>query len=121
MIGIGVNLSLNERVTNVIEQQVTDLSQNELLVDRNKLVGKILSSLVEYIDVFEAKGFKPFREQYNLHHILNDRHCQIELGSRKVSGRVIGIDSHGEIELDTNSGPRIFAAGEVSLRPLPID
>ena len=121
LIGIGVNLSLNERVTNVIEQQVTDLSQNELLVDRNKLVGKILSSLVEYIDVFEAKGFKPFREQYNLHHILNNRHCQIELGSRKVSGRVIGIDSHGEIELDTNSGPLIFAAGEVSLRPLPID
>ena len=120
LIGVGVNLSLNEGVTDTIEQKVTDLSRNRFSIDRNKLVGKILSSLVEYIGVFETKGFKPFRDQYNLHHILNNRNCELELGSTKVRGKVIGVGSHGEIELDTIDGPRIFAAGEVSLRPLPI-
>tara|TARA_A100001037_G_scaffold300592_1_gene328441 strand:- start:812 stop:1774 length:963 start_codon:yes stop_codon:yes gene_type:complete len=118
LVGIGVNLQLNERLKSSINQDVADLASKGLSEKRNLLVSNLISSLVDYVGTFEEHGFSIMKDQYNLHHALNSQYCEIAIGPKRIRGYVEGIDDVGNIKFYTDDGQLTFSAGEVSLLAL---
>lgn len=116
VVGVGINLNLSSRVREAIDQEVTDLAAAGNSVGRNELAARVIGNLVDYIGEFERVGFGPMREQYNVHHWMHNKDCEVRIGTDLVPGRVLGVTDSGELELQTDSGPRKFRGGEVSLR-----
>jgi BirA family biotin operon repressor/biotin-[acetyl-CoA-carboxylase] ligase len=116
VVGVGINLKLPLQVHEAIDQEVTDLASAAIPVARNLLAARVIGSLVEFIGEFERVGFAPMREQYNAHHAMHGKHCEVRMGKLLISGRVVGVTATGEIELSTAEGPQVFGGGEVSLR-----
>jgi len=116
IIGIGLNLQLPARVRDAIDQEVTDLSAAGKRIGRNDLAAQVIGNLIDYVQQFETGGFAPMREQYDVHHRMHDRHCEVRIGTRRVHGRVLGVTNFGELEMQTDAGYQVFRGGEVSLR-----
>ena len=119
IVGVGINVSLPAGAREAIDQEVTDLATALGNPDRNRLASRLLGYMVDYIKVFDEQGFAPMRAQYDAHHWLHGRHCQVVLGSDTIAGRVLGVTDEGELRLETSAGVASLRAGEVSVRPAP--
>lgn len=117
VVGIGINVSLPERVRRQLPPQVADLASLAPPPGRNLLAGRLLSALVAFVSEFEAQGFAPFRGVFDLRHAYHDCDCSIVHGGRVEHGRVRGVSGSGGLVLRTARGEEEFQAGDVSLRP----
>ena len=118
VVGIGLNVHLPGQIHDSIDQHIADLRGAGIEVRRNDLVARLLDSLLVYINAFDAAGFAPMREQYDQHHLLHGRECEIYRGDRVQAGRVQGVTKAGELRVATSAGSELLRAGEVSLRAL---
>ncbi|MEZ5561200.1 MAG: biotin--[acetyl-CoA-carboxylase] ligase [Pseudomonadales bacterium] len=118
IVGIGLNVALPPAVQRQLDQTVTDLRRAQVSAHRNSVVAAVLSSVVEFVAVFETQGFAPFREAFSANHRYQDRDCRILLSEDvSVTGRVVGISANGGLLLEGPDGVREHHGGEVSLRP----
>ena len=121
VIGIGLNLTIQERMLQHIDQHVTSLSdilgEVSTIPERNHLLAVILLELDNVLREFAAQGFAALRTEWQNYHGFQDRPVQLSLpdGSR-VSGIVRGVANDGALELETMREIRRFNVGEVSLR-----
>lgn len=121
VIGIGLNLSLQQQVLRQIDQPVTSLADmlGEALAvpERNHLLAVILLELDGVLREFAAHGFAALRAEWQSYHGLQDQPAQLLLpdGSR-VDGIVRGVADDGALKLETMQEIRRFNVGEVSLR-----
>jgi BirA family biotin operon repressor/biotin-[acetyl-CoA-carboxylase] ligase len=62
-----------------------------------------------------SEGFEPLRRAW-LHRAYGlGKEVRVLQGDRTLVGRIVGLSPRGELELDTTSGCRLIAAGEVFL------
>ena len=118
VIGIGLNLSLQQQVLRRIGQPVTCLADMlDEVPERNHLLAAILLELNNVLREFAAHGFAALRAEWQSYHAFQDRQVQVLLpdGSR-VDGIVRGVAEDGALELETAREIRRFNVGEVSLR-----
>lgn len=118
VIGIGLNLSLQQQMLCRIGQPVTSLADmTDAVPERNQLLATILLELEGVLREFADRGFAALRAEWQRYHGLQDRAVQLSLpdGSR-VDGIVRGVADDGALELETMREIRRFNAGEVSLR-----
>jgi BirA family biotin operon repressor/biotin-[acetyl-CoA-carboxylase] ligase len=118
VIGIGLNLSLQQQVLRQIGQPITSLADMPGdAPERNHLLALILLELDNVLREFAAHGFAALRAEWQSHHAFQDRSVQVLLpdGSR-IDGVVRGVADDGALELETMQGIRRFNVGEVSLR-----
>ncbi len=121
VIGIGLNLSLQQQVLRRIGQPVSSLA--DMLADasavpeRNHLLAVILPELEDVLQDFTVNGFAALRAEWQNYHGFQDQPVQLLLpdGSR-VAGIVRGVADDGALELETMHEIRRFNVGEVSLR-----
>jgi BirA family biotin operon repressor/biotin-[acetyl-CoA-carboxylase] ligase len=124
VIGIGINLSLQQQVLRRIDQPVTSL---ELLVlesgikcqmpERNKLLAIILLELETVLGEFSEYGFSSLRDEWQRYHALHNQPVKLLMpDGSQISGIVRGVSEEGALELESNHEIRKFNAGEVSLR-----
>jgi len=118
VVGVGINFRLPEAVRAGIEQPVTDLEEAGLHLSRNQLAAGLISSLVDYIEVFAADGFPPMTGAFDALHRYHRQTCTVLLGNETVTGKVAGVSNQGELLLEIDGRIRRFSAGEVSLRPV---
>lgn len=63
----------------------------------------------------EREGFEPLRQAWTKRaHKLGDQ-VRVALGQDTIEGRIAGLSPRGELELDTETGRRLIAAGDVLL------
>lgn len=63
----------------------------------------------------EAEGFEPLRAAWLARAHGLGQSARVVQGAATLEGRIVGLSPRGELELDTESGRRLIAAGDVLL------
>jgi BirA family biotin operon repressor/biotin-[acetyl-CoA-carboxylase] ligase len=121
IIGIGINVAMPETAAAEIDQNWTDLRRltGRETFSRNRLASAVLDHTVAAIEEFERAGLQPFLEEWHRYDVIQDRQVSLRMPNEIIQGRACGVDSGGALLVDTASGRRRFASGEVSLRITP--
>jgi BirA family biotin operon repressor/biotin-[acetyl-CoA-carboxylase] ligase len=121
VIGIGLNLFLQQELLRRIDQPVTSLSamlgDSSTIPERNHLLAVILLELDDVLNEFAAHGFAALRAEWQRYHGMQDQPVDMRFpDGSKVTGIVRGVAENGALELEMMQGIRNFNVGEVSLR-----
>jgi BirA family biotin operon repressor/biotin-[acetyl-CoA-carboxylase] ligase len=117
VVGVGVNLNMPAHARSGIGQPWADVSEMAP-VGRNALAGAIASSLIDSLERFDGDGLGAFAQAWERYHAHAGAMVRLEMPSRTVEGRALGIDETGALVLQIAGEIRRFASGEISLRPL---
>jgi BirA family biotin operon repressor/biotin-[acetyl-CoA-carboxylase] ligase len=121
VIGIGLNLRLDERMRGRVDQAATDLASAGLRAGRNELLATLLSHQADVLQVFARDGFAPLRAEWEQAHALAGRQVVVALPDRSEHpGKVVGVADDGALLIGNGATVRRFHSGEVSLRPQPL-
>jgi BirA family transcriptional regulator, biotin operon repressor / biotin---[acetyl-CoA-carboxylase] ligase len=116
VIGIGINLALDDETIARIGQPVANLP-SLLNVDRNRLMATLLNHLAEAMLEFEQHGLHAFVDRWSrLHAHAGQPVAIVDHGVVVHEGIATGIDWIGRLLIDTDNGRVAVMAGDVSLR-----
>jgi BirA family biotin operon repressor/biotin-[acetyl-CoA-carboxylase] ligase len=122
VVGAGINVRLSPALNTRIDQGAADVetilgTDGGHAADRNRLLALLLNEFNCVLLEFERAGFRPFREDWQRHHVHQDRPVRLSLpGGSSESGLARGVGSDGALLLETARGVRPFHSGDVSLR-----
>ncbi|MGE0557132.1 MAG: biotin--[acetyl-CoA-carboxylase] ligase [Burkholderiales bacterium] len=118
VIGIGVNVRADPRVSAAVDQPVAELETAAgAVVDRSVLLAQLLKELVAVLDVFAAQGFIALRAEWQQLHAQQDRRVRLVLpDGRTQVGTARGVAEDGALLLETAAGITRHHSGEISLR-----
>ena len=118
VVGIGLNVSLPDKVDE-ITQPWTDLNTLcEQPVDRNKMASALIDELYKSLVLFENSGLNGFIEQWRALDIYANKPVKLIIGQQVITGISRGIDANGAILLENDQGLRAFHGGEISVRSI---
>lgn len=63
----------------------------------------------------QSSGFEPLRQAWMQRAYGLGREARVMQGENVIEGRIVGISARGELELDTETGRKLIAAGDVLL------
>lgn len=114
--GIGINVhGLPEHSAAAVEQPWVPLAAFAP-VSRNALLVGLLDAVWTGLDVFARQGFEPFRAPFDALDITRGQRVEGRRGEALVSGRSLGIDAAGALQVETDEGVITLDSGEVSVR-----
>ncbi len=117
IIGVGINLRLEQAAAAAIDQPWTDMaSALTRPVDRNHLCGDLLAGLLDTCTQFQNLGLSHFLHEWKAYDIYLGQQVELRLGSQVIPGIYRGLDDRGGLLLETSGEQRSWYAGEVSLR-----
>jgi BirA family biotin operon repressor/biotin-[acetyl-CoA-carboxylase] ligase len=113
MVVIGIGINVDQTAEELPVSTATSLALEGLRVDRTELFGDDVRSLRTWLGQF-AHHPATFMNQYRGRSATLDRDVRVELpGDRTVEGRVVDLDEHGRLVLETADGPLTLSAGDV--------
>lgn len=116
VIGIGINMSVNDTMSAEIGRPVASIPWLAEL-DQDMLMATLLSGLAEALVQFEHEGLSAFTRRWNaLHAYTGHAVSIIDNGKVLHEGVAVGVDDTGRFLLDTATGRIAIMAGDVSLR-----
>ncbi len=122
VIGVGVNVDMSTNDAAQIEQPWTDFISecpNKQYMDKNQLVGDLLSKIVLAIQEFVAQGFDGFRNEWQEYDLCIGKQVVVTMQDQLVYGTAIDLDETGAIKVRIENGEeQLFNAADISLRVL---
>ena len=119
VIGIGINVHMNESEGAEIDQDWGNLEENHSnKLDRNKIVQSIISRLHELFKDYPQSGFKKYHHTFESYNLLKGKLCRVEMDRGTFEGKVIGVNEAGELLVEKDEEIRHLRYGEVSIREL---
>jgi BirA family biotin operon repressor/biotin-[acetyl-CoA-carboxylase] ligase len=121
IIGVGMNVAMPGTAAGDIDQSWTDLCRltGSERMPRNRIAASLLDCSFSALADFERSGLEPFLDEWRRYDMIHGREVSLQLPNESIRGRACGVDDGGALLLETASGRRRFAAGEVSLRVGP--
>lgn len=118
VVGIGMNVRLNEAQRNAVDQAVVDLAEMGVTVGRNQMLADCLRELHAVLTLFRQHGFAAMREDWMALDAYAGRAVALSLpDSRTIQGVASGVDKTGAFLLrDAPSSLTAYSGGEISLR-----
>lgn len=116
VIGAGINLTMRESTTNVINQDWINLQEAGVIIDRNKLTAELLSELRLAVVKFENEGLSAFISRWREMDNYLDRPVKLIIGNQEIYGIARGIDQQGALLLEQDGVIKPYIGGEISLR-----
>ncbi|PQQ22562.1 bifunctional biotin--[acetyl-CoA-carboxylase] ligase/biotin operon repressor BirA [Photorhabdus hindustanensis] len=116
VIGAGINISMDHKDEESINQQWINLLQAGVEIDRNKLAVEIILDLRKALIQFENEGLSSFISRWFELDNFMDRSVKLIIGSQEVYGIARGINQQGALLLDQNGVITPYIGGEISLR-----
>jgi BirA family biotin operon repressor/biotin-[acetyl-CoA-carboxylase] ligase len=118
VVGIGLNVRLNEAQRDAVDQAVVDLAEMGVTVGRNRLLADCLRELHSVLSAFRQHGFAALRADWMALDAFADRAVALQLpNARGVHGVAAGVDDTGAFLLrDTHAVLNAYNGGEISLR-----
>lgn len=115
VIGIGINVRLDENAGRDIDQPWIDLAAiaEGQTPDRNRLAAALLAELITTLDEFEQSTFAAFVDRYAGYDALKGRPV---LAGNGLGGKALGIDARGRLRVMTPDGELGVDSGEISVR-----
>jgi len=119
VIGVGLNVQLNDYIRNRIDQDAVDLvSLRNEKTSRNEVLAVALRHMLQVLNKFESAGFEALRGEWESMHAYQDKSVALHMpDGSQITGQVRGVSADGALILETVSGERRFGSGEISLRP----
>ncbi|HJV87198.1 MAG TPA: biotin--[acetyl-CoA-carboxylase] ligase [Noviherbaspirillum sp.] len=116
VIGIGINMSVNEQMAAQIGRPVASIPWLVDL-DQDMLMATLLNTLSDALLQFEHEGLDAFTQRWNALHAYTGQPVVIlDHGQTLHEGTAVGVDRIGRFLLDTAQGRVAVMAGDVSLR-----
>jgi BirA family biotin operon repressor/biotin-[acetyl-CoA-carboxylase] ligase len=117
VIGVGLNTSLGDE-GRAIDQPWVDLQgiPDVEAVSRSGIAARLISQMIQIKETYQTEGLSAFVDEWQRHDLMLGKPVEIRSATQCHHGEHLGIDASGAIRLQTESGPRLFHAGEVSLR-----
>lgn len=118
VVGVGLNMRLNEAQRDAVDQAVVDLTELGVTVDRNRLLADCLLELHAVMNPFRQDGFAAFRADWQALDAYAGRAVALNLpDARSVHGVAAGVDDTGALLLRDAASKLIpYSGGDISLR-----
>lgn len=116
VIGVGLNMSLDDEDARSIEQPWSALNQYQPGLSRNRVVASVLNELLLLIDDFQRDGFGDWLTYWSERDIFQDQQVRVSSPAGDKEGVVKGVNRRGELLLLTDKGMETLVAGELSVR-----
>ncbi|MDO9220843.1 MAG: biotin--[acetyl-CoA-carboxylase] ligase [Thiobacillus sp.] len=118
VVGIGLNVRLNDAQRDSIDQAVIDLAEMGVTVGRNQFLADCLQELHTALVIFREHGFSALRSEWMALDAYSGKDISLFLPSRQgVHGIASGVDDTGAVLLrDSNNMLTAYSGGEISLR-----
>ncbi|GAB4512742.1 MAG: bifunctional biotin--[acetyl-CoA-carboxylase] ligase/biotin operon repressor BirA [Sulfuricaulis sp.] len=117
ILGVGINGYISPQDAAHIDQPWVDLQGiTGATTDRNRLAALVMRHLLGMFHLFVAKGFAPFRGEWQERHLFHGRRVRLIQGEREFTGTAEGIDETGGLIIRHARNRQVFHSGEVSLR-----
>ena len=111
--GIGINLRSAGELTRRLRRPVAGLDQF-IPVDEGRILERIVASLMDALDAFEAAGFEAARGEWESMHAHAGQRLRVRLADgRSVTGVATGLAGDGALSLRTRAGVKAIRSGRV--------
>ena len=121
VVGVGINLHLDDAARRAIGQPVTALDQlpGTTARSREQWIGQFGSAICGAVSQFVEAGFEPFRARFN--RLLEWRGELVDLlatapGVPSLSGQLIEVDHDGRLVIEAEGQRHAVSVGDVSVR-----
>lgn len=121
VIGLGLNIKMPKSASLLIDQPFTDLSAHlQDRPDRNKIIASVISHLSLGLEEFALSGFAPLQTYWDSLDVFRNGVVEVRAGSNVTEGKVLGVSDTGALLLETMTGLKVIAGGELmpSIRPM---
>jgi len=117
VIGIGVNYRNAAGLAARLRRGVAALEDClQLLPPRNAVIGALAREVLAAVRAFDAKGFEPFRSDWDALHAYAGKALRVRLANGRVlAGVAAGVAADGALQLRTRGGLRTVRNGRVAL------
>jgi BirA family biotin operon repressor/biotin-[acetyl-CoA-carboxylase] ligase len=117
IIGIGINVQLPRKVTDLIEQNVTDLTTvYGTTPSRNGLAGVIINNMFELLENYTIHGFESWIDEWRKLDYGRGKQAIIRLPNQDIPGQIVDIDENGYLLMSVNGKLIKYSSGDLSLR-----
>lgn len=119
VVGIGLNVRLNEAQRDTIDQAVIDLAEMGVTIGRNQLLSDCLQELHAALVIFREHGFAALRADWMALDAYAGKEVSLLLPNiQGTHGVAAGIDETGALLLRDSSSNIVsaYSGGEISLR-----
>jgi BirA family biotin operon repressor/biotin-[acetyl-CoA-carboxylase] ligase len=123
VIGVGINLHLDDAARSAIDQPAIALDQllsAATVASREPWIGRFAGAILAAAARFMHDGFDPFCTRFN--RLLEWRGQVVDIVYEKplaqaaISGRVIEVDRHGRLVIEAEGRHHSVSVGDVSVR-----
>lgn len=117
IIGVGINVNLEQATSEQINQPWTSLSQlTGHYIDRNLLSSALIQNLIEYIERFSQLGLNVFIDEWQERDALFGNLVEVASARKKYKGMGYGINQQGHFLLKMpDNAVKAFASGDASI------
>ena len=113
--GIGLNVNMPLEAAESIQRPWTDLATARgSQLDRNRLAAQLINQLASGLTDIAGGGMGGWLEQWRQRDFLHGRQVLVE-GSPTIAGKAAGVDQHGALLVNTETGQSVVAGGEATL------
>jgi len=113
--GIGLNVNMPLEAAESIQRPWTDLATARgSQLDRNSLAAQLINQLASGLTDIAGGGMGGWLQQWRQRDFLHGRQVLVE-GYPTVAGKAAGVDQHGALLVNTETGQSVVAGGEATL------
>lgn len=118
IIGIGINLNLNDEHRELISQPCVDLYEIAgKKISKNALAATLIDELEDALTVFERSGFSVFMDEWEECDAFSGNDVGVQVAAGKwIEGVCRGVDQKGALLVESAGELIAYHGGEVSLR-----
>jgi len=117
VVGVGLNLAMDEALAHEIDQPWVDLREAApRALPRNAVTAAVAGEVLLALDAFAEAGLAPSLPAWRERDVLRGEPVRLTLGERVVDGVARGVDDNGCLLVEGREGLQRFSVGEASLR-----
>lgn len=118
ILGIGINVSMPESYTKIIDQPFTSISQfyENDLCDRNYLLAMLLPQLINLFDDFNPDVIPQYLINYDQFNFLKGKSLMVYDNNTHYIADYVSINSDGSLKVKTMDGYKDLYSADVSVR-----
>ena len=115
IIGIGINVFM--QTNEHIDQDWVSLKliDGEKKFERNLIIGKLTSKILDYFGTYKIYGFAHFQKKFNLHNYLKNKSVTSE-NFKEKNCKVIEVDAEGRLKVQIDKETKLISSGELSFK-----
>lgn len=117
VIGFGLNINLDAKASDYIDQPAISLSMlGKQQINRQSLLAGLIGRIMSSIIGFEQQGALSLLAEFERFDAFRGRQVNLVTPSQTINATYLGLESNGQIRVRTEQGVQTFAAAEISLR-----